>query len=184
MEAVETNSYEVYHTLLFCKNSNAASVLVGARPPPCQHFPCCCVLNCAASRTKKANTFRAWPDEKEASPQALTDRPTNLTVRTLPRLTFLVQQVMPGVASEMQEVQVEGTFPDGTKLVTIHVPICREDGDLAIALQVMTLTAEKARNNSPMMSTANVHYGRVYCSAYKAFALDPSGGSNKLVIRV
>ncbi|CAN0291057.1 unnamed protein product, partial [Hapterophycus canaliculatus] len=42
---------------------------------------------------------------------------------------------MPGVASEMQEVQVEGTFPDGTKLVTIHVPICREDGDLAIALQ-------------------------------------------------
>lgn len=43
---------------------------------------------------------------------------------------------MPGVASEMNEVQVEGTFPDGTKLVTIHVPICKEDGDLALALQV------------------------------------------------
>ncbi|CAN0126581.1 unnamed protein product, partial [Ectocarpus fasciculatus] len=45
------------------------------------------------------------------------------------------RQVMPGVASEMHEVQVEGTFPDGTKLVTIHVPICKEDGDLALALQ-------------------------------------------------
>lgn len=45
-------------------------------------------------------------------------------------------KVMPGVASEMNEVQVEGTFPDGTKLVTIHVPICKEDGDLALALQV------------------------------------------------
>eukprot|EP00752_Nemacystus_decipiens_P001373 g1361.t1 len=45
------------------------------------------------------------------------------------------RQVMPGVASEMNEVQVEGTFPDGTKLVTIHVPICKEDGDLALALQ-------------------------------------------------
>ncbi|CBN76561.1 urease [Ectocarpus siliculosus] len=45
------------------------------------------------------------------------------------------RQVMPGVASEMNEVQVEGTFPDGTKLVTIHVPICKENGDLALALQ-------------------------------------------------
>lgn len=43
---------------------------------------------------------------------------------------------MPGVAGELHEVQVEGTFPDGTKLVTIADPICREDGDLAIALKV------------------------------------------------
>ena len=35
----------------------------------------------------------------------------------------------------MVEVQVEGTFPDGTKLVTIHTPICREDGDLELALR-------------------------------------------------
>ena len=31
--------------------------------------------------------------------------------------------VMPGVASMVDEVQVEGTFPDGTKLVTVHDPI-------------------------------------------------------------
>jgi len=31
-------------------------------------------------------------------------------------------------------VQVEGTFPDGTKLVTVHHPIALEQGDLSIAL--------------------------------------------------
>jgi urease subunit gamma len=31
--------------------------------------------------------------------------------------------VMEGVAEMIHEVQVEGTFPDGTKLVTIHDPI-------------------------------------------------------------
>lgn len=32
-------------------------------------------------------------------------------------------QVMPEVASMLREVQVEATFPDGRKLVTIHEPI-------------------------------------------------------------
>jgi urease subunit gamma len=32
-------------------------------------------------------------------------------------------QVMDGVAEMVHEVQVEATFPDGTKLVTIHDPI-------------------------------------------------------------
>ncbi|CAN0025715.1 unnamed protein product [Ascophyllum nodosum] len=45
------------------------------------------------------------------------------------------RQVMPGVATELHEVQVEGTFPDGTKLVTIANPICKENGDLALALK-------------------------------------------------
>jgi urease subunit gamma/beta len=31
-------------------------------------------------------------------------------------------------------VQVEGTFPDGTKLVTVHHPIAGENGNLALAL--------------------------------------------------
>ena len=43
-------------------------------------------------------------------------------------------QVMPGVPGMIAEVQVEGTFPDGSKLVTVHDPIAREDGDLALAL--------------------------------------------------
>ena len=32
-------------------------------------------------------------------------------------------QVMEGVAEMIPEIQIEGTFPDGTKLVTIHQPI-------------------------------------------------------------
>jgi urease gamma subunit len=31
--------------------------------------------------------------------------------------------VMDGVAEMIPEIQVEGTFPDGTKLVTVHSPI-------------------------------------------------------------
>ena len=33
------------------------------------------------------------------------------------------EQVMEGVAEMIQDVQVEATFPDGTKLVTVHDPI-------------------------------------------------------------
>jgi urease subunit gamma/beta len=43
-------------------------------------------------------------------------------------------QVMAGVPEMIVEVQVEGTFPDGSKLVTVHHPIASENGDLAMAL--------------------------------------------------
>jgi urease subunit gamma len=33
------------------------------------------------------------------------------------------EQVMEGVAEMIPEIQVEATFPDGTKLVTVHEPI-------------------------------------------------------------
>jgi urease subunit gamma/beta len=42
--------------------------------------------------------------------------------------------VMEGVADMLAEVQVEGTFPDGTKLVTLHAPIALEEVDLSLAL--------------------------------------------------
>ena len=32
-------------------------------------------------------------------------------------------QVMDGVAEMIHEIQIEATFPDGTKLVTVHEPI-------------------------------------------------------------
>jgi len=34
-----------------------------------------------------------------------------------------LEAVMEGVGEMIGEIQVEGTFPDGTKLVTIHQPI-------------------------------------------------------------
>jgi urease subunit gamma/beta len=43
-------------------------------------------------------------------------------------------QVMSGVPEMIYDVQVEGTFPDGSKLVTVHHPIASENGKLALAL--------------------------------------------------
>lgn len=42
--------------------------------------------------------------------------------------------VLAGVADMIDEVQVEGTFPDGTKLVTVHHPIVADEGDRSLAL--------------------------------------------------
>src|SRR5918993_1516443 len=42
--------------------------------------------------------------------------------------------VLDGVADMIDEVQVEGTFPDGTKLVTVHHPVVAAQGDLSLAL--------------------------------------------------
>ena len=44
------------------------------------------------------------------------------------------RHVLPSVPDVLVEVQVEGTFPDGTKLVTVHDPIATDDGDVALAL--------------------------------------------------
>jgi urease subunit gamma/beta len=41
---------------------------------------------------------------------------------------------MDGVPELVHEVQIEGTFPDGTKLVTIHNPVVAEHGNLELAL--------------------------------------------------
>jgi urease subunit gamma/beta len=42
--------------------------------------------------------------------------------------------VMEHVPEMIVEVQVEGTFPDGSKLVTVHHPIAAEHGDMDLAL--------------------------------------------------
>ena len=42
--------------------------------------------------------------------------------------------VMDKVPEMIAEVQVEGTFPDGSKLVTVHHPIASEQGNLDLAL--------------------------------------------------
>lgn len=39
------------------------------------------------------------------------------------RQILTVDQVMEGIQEMIHEVQVEATFPDGTKLVTVHQPI-------------------------------------------------------------
>ena len=49
------------------------------------------------------------------------------------------------VAELMDEVQVEGTFPDGTKLVTVHHPIVLEQGDYELALYGSCLASPVAK---------------------------------------
>ena len=39
------------------------------------------------------------------------------------RTLLSVDEVMEGIADMIHDVQVEATFPDGTKLVTVHEPI-------------------------------------------------------------
>ncbi|GAB5366867.1 hypothetical protein AAMO2058_001180700 [Amorphochlora amoebiformis] len=63
-------------------------------------------------------------------------------------------QVLPGVASMIGEIQIEATFPDGTKLLTIHGPIASEDGDLSEALKgsflpVPDLSVFESDNKTP-----------------------------------
>lgn len=45
-----------------------------------------------------------------------------------------IWNVMPDVPSLLHEVQVECTFPDGTKLVTVHSPVSLDFGELKSAL--------------------------------------------------
>src|SRR5262249_42961490 len=59
-------------------------------------------------------------------------------------------QVLPGVPELIAEVQVEGTFPDGTKLVTVHHPIALEQGDLSLALYGSFLPAPPAPAAVPL----------------------------------
>jgi urease subunit gamma/beta len=62
-----------------------------------------------------------------------------------------VDDVLEGVPEMIDEVQVEGTFPDGTKLVTVHHPVVAQQGDLSLALYGSCLipVAGRARTGQP-----------------------------------
>ncbi len=44
-------------------------------------------------------------------------------IMQLGKQILTAEEVMEGVPEMIPEIQVEGTFPDGTKLVTVHNPI-------------------------------------------------------------
>jgi urease subunit gamma/beta len=62
------------------------------------------------------------------------------------------EDVLDGVGDLIDEVQVEGTFPDGTKLVTVHHPIVAERGDYALALYGSFLPAPASRVGEPAIA--------------------------------
>jgi urease subunit gamma/beta len=65
-------------------------------------------------------------------------------------------QVMPGVPEMIYDVQVEGTFPDGSKLVTVHHPIALENGDLSLALYGSFLPVPSALVFKPLPDIGEV----------------------------
>jgi len=79
--------------------------------------------------------------------------------------------VMDGVADMIDEVQVEGTFPDGTKLVTVHHPIVAERGDHALALY-----------GSFLASPAETSVGRAPSPVDDRIGQIAVGGSDDLVL--
>ena len=65
-------------------------------------------------------------------------------------------QVMPGVPEMIHDVQVEGTFPDGSKLVTVHHPIASENGDLELALHGSFLPMPRLSVFKPLPEAGDV----------------------------
>jgi urease subunit gamma/beta len=63
------------------------------------------------------------------------------------RHVLTADQVLPDVAALLHDVQVEATFPDGRKLVTIHDPIEHDDhegpGALRLAEGVLEINADR-----------------------------------------
>ena len=55
--------------------------------------------------------------------EAARDGKTVVEIMSLGATILKRDQVMEGVPEMIHEVQVEATFPDGTKLVTVHDPI-------------------------------------------------------------
>ncbi len=55
--------------------------------------------------------------------EMIRDGRTVAEIMSLGAAILPAEAVMEGVADMIPEIQVEGTFPDGTKLVTVHQPI-------------------------------------------------------------
>jgi urease subunit gamma/beta len=82
------------------------------------------------------------------------------------RLLLGRNQVMPGVPEMIYDVQVEGTFPDGSKLVTVHHPIASENGDLKLALHGSFLPAPdisifKSAADEPVPGSTEIRDGEI-----------------------
>jgi urease subunit gamma/beta len=68
---------------------------------------------------------------------------------------------MDQVAEMIVEVQVEGTFPDGSKLVTVHHPIAAEHGNLELALYGSFLPVPKAGQDAVSGFSGTVTPGEI-----------------------
>jgi urease subunit gamma/beta len=87
-------------------------------------------------------------------------------------------QVMSGVPEMIYDVQVEGTFPDGSKLVTVHHPIVSANGNLALALHGSFLPEPKLSAFQPagdelVPGSIEIKAGEIHLNAGRATAEIP-----------
>jgi len=75
------------------------------------------------------------------------------------------EDVMEGVPELIEEVQVEGTFPDGTKLVTVHHPIAAQRGDLTLALYGSFLPVPERQMKQPDIESLSGAAGEIIAGA-------------------
>ncbi len=87
-------------------------------------------------------------------------------------------QVMAGVPEMIYDVQVEGTFPDGSKLVTVHHPVAAENGNLALALHgsflpVPKISIFKSVANESVPGSTEILDGEIELNAGRAMTEIP-----------
>ena len=87
-------------------------------------------------------------------------------------------QVMAGVPEMIYDVQVEGTFADGSKLVTVHHPIASENGNLVLALHgsflpVPDISIFKPAAEAPMPGATEILDGEIELNRGRATAEIP-----------
>ena len=73
--------------------------------------------------------------------------------------------VMDKVPEMIVEVQVEGTFPDGSKLVTVHHPIAAEHGNMELALYGSFLPPPERKASVPVPVPGSDPDGTIFSSA-------------------
>ena len=87
-------------------------------------------------------------------------------------------QVMSGVPEMIYDVQVEGTFPDGSKLVTVHHPVASENGNLTLALHgsflpVPNVSVFKPVADEPIPGSTEIKDGEIELNVCRATAEIP-----------
>jgi len=93
------------------------------------------------------------------------------------------RQVMPGVAHLIHMVQVEATFPDGTKLVTVDKPICLPSGNKELAFYGSPYDCiEETFKGPELVKEDEIIPGQVVCAQGGDIIIN--AGRDTIVLRV
>ncbi|MDT9338486.1 urease subunit gamma [Trichodesmium erythraeum 21-75] len=94
-------------------------------------FYCCSTCRKTKGKGIKLNYPEAVAYISAAILEGAREGKTVAELMSYGRTVLNQNEVMEGISEMIEEVQVEATFPDGTKLVTVHNPIIIKENDLA-----------------------------------------------------